>query len=91
MKLKKNISFNNSGFVFDASTGTSFHTNPIGIEIIKMLRDERPCDLIKSTIVKSFSPDVNSFEKDFYDFLNMLKKHKLLEVTFKELKKQEYI
>lgn len=77
MKIKKNIAISDSGFIFNPSTGDSFSVNPIGLEIIKLLKDEKPADEIKKHILKLYSVDEATVEKDFYDFLKMLEQNKL--------------
>lgn len=84
MKLKKNLALSDSGFVFDPSTGDSFSTNPIGLEIIRMLKEGKTANDIKSQIIKTYMTDDASFEKDYYDFVNMLSKHNLVEGVEKE-------
>jgi hypothetical protein len=84
MKLKKNLALSDSGFVFDPSTGDSFSTNPIGLEIIRMLKEGKTSNDIKAHILKTYMTDDASFEKDFYDFINMLTKHNLVEGGEKE-------
>ena len=79
MKLKRNIAHSDSGFVFDPNTGDSFSTNPIGIEILKMLKEGKEVKEIKEAILKLYLVDDDTFEKDFYDFINMLSKLKLTE------------
>lgn len=79
MKIKRNIAISDSGFVFDPSSGDSFSTNPIGLEIIKMLKENKSAEEIKATILKDYMIDETSFEKDYYDFINMLGKLKLAE------------
>ena len=39
MKIKKNIAISDSGFIFNPDTGESFTANPIGLEILSMLKD----------------------------------------------------
>lgn len=79
MNLKKNIALSDTGFVFNPSNGDSFSTNPIGIEIIKMLKEEKSNDEIKNHILKTYMTDETTFEKDYYDFINMLTKLNLTE------------
>ena len=79
MKIKRNIALSDSGFVFDPSTGDSYSTNPIGLEIIKMLKEEKTPQEIKAAIVKQYMIDEVSFEKDYFDFVEMLSKIKLTE------------
>jgi len=79
MKIKRNIALSDSGFVFDPSSGDSFSTNPIGLEIIKMLKEGKATQEIKTSIVKKYMIDEVSFEKNLYDFVEMLGKLKLTE------------
>ena len=83
MNIKKNIALSDSGFVFDPSTGESFSTNPIGLEIIKLLKSGKSAEEIKKTIVGSYMTDDVAFEKDFYDFVNVLTQFKVAEETKK--------
>ena len=84
MQIKRNIALSDSGFIFDPSTGDSFSTNPIGLEIIRMLKDGKSHEEIRSVIVKNYMTDEASFEKDLYDFVNMISKLKLAENDEKE-------
>jgi len=77
MKIKKNIAISDSGFIFNPSTGDSFSVNPIGLEIIKLLKDEKSSDEIKKHILKTYAIDESTIEKDYYDFLKMLEANKL--------------
>ncbi len=84
MKIKKNIALSDSGFVFDPATGDSFTTNLIGMEIIKMLKDGKSHQEIKTAVLKKYLTDEATFEKDNYDFINMLTKHRLTDGDEKE-------
>jgi hypothetical protein len=84
MQIKRNIALSDSGFIFDPSTGDSFSTNPIGLEIIRMLKDGKSHEEIRNVIVKNYMTDDASFEKDLYDFVNMISKLKLSENDEKE-------
>ena len=79
MNIKKNIALSDSGFVFNPSSGDSFSTNPIGLEIIKMLKEGKQQSEIAAHILKTYATDEMTFEKDFYDFVNQLQKNKLTE------------
>ena len=84
MEIKKNIAFSDSGFVFDPATGDSFSTNPIGLEIIKLLKEGKSLQEIKAGIVKTYMTDDATFEKDYYDFVKTLTRLKLTEEDEKE-------
>lgn len=79
MKIKKNIALSDSGFVFNPSTGESFSVNPIGVEILQLLRDGKNKDQIKAGITKQYQVDEATFERDFDDFANMMKHYLLTE------------
>lgn len=79
MKIKKNIALSDTGFVFNPSTGDSFSVNPIGLEILRKLKDNEPFDKIKEHILTTYSTDTDTVEKDFYDFTKMLEQLQLTE------------
>lgn len=79
MKIKRNIALSDSGFVFNPTTGDSFSTNPIGLEIIKLLKDDQNAEQVKKHILSKYMTDEATFEKDYYDFVNMLTKLQLIE------------
>ncbi len=72
MKIKKNVAISESGFIFNPTTGDSFSTNPIGLEIIRMLKEEKSKDEIRKSILSKYITDDSTFEKDYYDFVMML-------------------
>lgn len=84
MQIKRNIALSDSGFVFNPSSGDSFSTNPIGLEIIKMLKEGKSKEEIKTYFLKTYMTDDASFEKDFYDFVKMLGSFNLTESEDKE-------
>jgi len=84
MQIKRNIALSDSGFIFDPSTGDSFSTNPIGLEIIRMLKAGTSHADIRTSIVKTYMTDEATFEKDLYDFVSMISKLKLSEQDEKE-------
>jgi hypothetical protein len=79
MQIKKNIAISDTGFVFDPGNGESFSVNPIGLEILKSLKDGKSDDEVKKIIVSKYQVDDDSVEKDFYDFTKMLETLKLTE------------
>ena len=84
MNIKKNIALSDTGFVFNPSSGDSFSTNPIGIEIIKMFKEGKSAEEIKSQILRTYMTDEATIEKDLYDFINMLTKLNLIEANEKK-------
>ena len=79
MKLKKNIAISESGFVFDPNSGESYSINPIGAEIVALLKQEKPFEELQSTMLNKYDIDTASFERYYHDFLNMLEQYDLIE------------
>lgn len=78
MQINKNIAISDTGFIFNPSTGDSFSTNPVGVEIIKLMKaGKNKTDIIKS-ITDIFTVESSQLEKDLTDFLMMLKSYHLL-------------
>lgn len=81
MKIKNNIAISDSGFIFNPSNGESFSVNPIGVEIISLLKEGKTDAEIKKAVLDKYQTDDATFEKDFYDFISLLKNQSLLEVN----------
>ena len=79
MKLKKNVAVSEAGLLFNPVTGESFSVNPIGTEILNLLREEKSDNEIQVEILSKYSTDKASFEKDYHDFIGELFHNNLLE------------
>ena len=79
MKISKNIAISNAGLVFNPVTGESFSTNPIGMEIINLIREDKSIKVISESILTRYTTDPATFEKDFHDFTDVLRQFNLLE------------
>ena len=79
MKIKKNIALSDTGFVFNPASGDSFSVNPIGLEIMKLLQENKSHEVIKKHLLENYSVDKDTIEKDFYDFAKMLEQFKVTE------------
>ncbi len=77
MKVKKNIAISDSGFLFNPSTGDSYSVNPIGQEILKLLKDGKDDAQVIAHILNNYMTDQDAIEKDLYDFKKMLENYKL--------------
>ncbi len=84
MKIKKNIALSDTGFVFNPASGDSFSVNPIGLEIMKLLQENKSHDVIKKHLLETYSVDKDTIEKDFYDFAKMLEQFKVTETDEKK-------
>ena len=79
MRIRKNVALSDSGFLFNPSTGDSYSVNEIGKKIISLLQEDKSDDEIIKLVVDEYMIDKNAFEKDLYDYKNMLKTFKLTE------------
>lgn len=79
MKLKKNIATSEEGFIYNPGTGDSFSTNPIGTDIISLLKEEKPLPEIIEFISGKYDVDTNQFEKDLDDFIAQMKDFNILD------------
>ncbi len=78
MQINKNIAISESGFIFNPSNGDSFSTNQVGLEIIRLLKDDKGKSEIVSELVNKFQTDSATLEKDLGDFFLMLRNFQLL-------------
>ncbi|MGE4587300.1 MAG: PqqD family protein [Mangrovibacterium sp.] len=77
IKLHKNVALSDSGYVFDPSTGESYTLNPIGLEVVKMLKENKPDDEIQSRILERYEVDASTLERYYMDFIGMLLNYQL--------------
>lgn len=81
ISINKNIVLNDSGFVFNPSTGDSFNTNEIGIYILKSLIAGGSIENILTSLTSEYSVDSDSLERDVEDFITMLRIYKITSVV----------
>ncbi|MBC8147398.1 MAG: PqqD family protein [Bacteroidetes bacterium] len=79
MKIKKNVAISDSGFIFNPESGESFSVNPIGVELFNLLNDGKEFDEIKSHIIENYNTDEATVERDYNDFIGILKNYQLIE------------
>ncbi|HNY02474.1 MAG TPA: PqqD family protein [Bacteroidales bacterium] len=79
MKLRKNVALSESGLLFNPVSGESFTVNPIGVEILTMIRDGKSREDILDHILEKYSTDRSTVEKDYHDFVGLLLHNNLLE------------
>lgn len=79
MNLLKNLALSDTGFVFNPGTGDSFSVNPIGLSILRDLKDALSEDDIKKRLLEQYNTDAETIEKDLYDFMKMLEQLQLSE------------
>ena len=79
MKLRKNVAVSEAGLLFNPVTGESYTLNPIGVEIINFMREDKEQVVIRDFILAKYATDKDTFEKDYQDFIGILEHHNLLE------------
>lgn len=79
MKIRKNIAISDSGFIFNPDTGESFTVNPIGLEILGMIREDQDFESVRTHIISKYQAEKDTVEKDYHDFLNMLAQYNLID------------
>jgi len=78
MKIKPNIAVSDSGFVFNPDTGESYTVNPIGVDIINFLKESDSIIEISNHIRLKYNVDQPTFEKDFDDFMGLMRNYSLI-------------
>ncbi len=79
MKIRNNIALSDSGFLFDPASGDSFSLNPIGLEILRMLKSGKEKGDILPYLLENYQTDEATVEKDYYDFIRSLQQFYLVE------------
>ncbi len=78
-KIKSNVAISESGFVFNPFTGESYSVNPVGANIFSKLKEGKNYDQIQQEMLEKFQVDAETLERDFSDFISMLKQYQLIE------------
>ncbi|MCF8254317.1 MAG: PqqD family protein [Bacteroidia bacterium] len=78
MKLNKNIAVSENGFIFNPLSGDSFSTNPIGQEIVRLMKEGKERKEIVSALMDKYATDEATIEKDLSDFFQMLFSYQLI-------------
>ncbi|MBI4826675.1 MAG: PqqD family protein [Nitrospirae bacterium] len=68
----KDLAVNESGLIFDPSTGYIFTSNAQGILIMNALKEGKGIDEIKQIILDAYDVNADTAEKDVFDFLGQL-------------------
>lgn len=79
MHIKKNIAISDSGFIFNPGTGDSFSTNPVGLEMIRLMQEGKKREDIILALTNKYHVEASTAEKDFSEFLMMLQTLQLVQ------------
>jgi len=78
MRIPEEIKISDNGFVFNSKTGDSFNLNPIGLELIKQIVEEKDFESIQKDMLQKYDIDDLTIEKDYYEFYTLLKHHQII-------------
>jgi hypothetical protein len=78
MKLNKNIAVSDNGFIFNPLSGDSFSTNPIGQEVIRLMKEQKTKEEIVKILAQKYNSEETNIEKDLVDFFQMLLSFQLI-------------
>jgi hypothetical protein len=76
--LNSNIAISETGLVFNPTTGESFAVNEIGLEILRLLKENKSKEEICKTIQEAYETDYTTSERDVNDFLHSLVRNQIL-------------
>ncbi len=79
MNINKNIAVSDSGFVFNSTTGESFSVNPIGVEIIELLKQDLTIEQVNQNLLERYNADIVTIDKDVSDFISLLEQYSLID------------
>lgn len=72
MKFNSKIAISDTGFIFDPTTGESFSVNPIGLEIIKLIKEGKSIDEIRTFLLEKYEVTVTVLSKILDEFIMTL-------------------
>ena len=79
MEIKQHIAISESGLIFNPVTGDSFTVNPIGLDILRFLKEKKNFQEIQEYILSKYDTDTDIFRRDFQDFVNCLRIYDLIQ------------
>ena len=80
MNIKKNIATSENGFIFNPTTGDSFSSNPIGAEILLLMKSGKTSMEIQEVILEKYEVEAAQLARDWEDWLVQLKDANLLDL-----------
>ncbi len=80
MQIKNNIAVSENGFVFDPNTGESYSLNPIGTEILNMLKEKKSKQEIIDLLTEKYDSDKLSIENSLNEFYCFFQSYNVTEI-----------
>jgi hypothetical protein len=79
MNIKNNVAVSASGMIFNPDTGETYTVNPIAAEIINCIKEGKRSSEITKTLTSKYAVDPSTAEKDYEDFISMLRNFSILD------------
>ena len=76
--LNSNIAISETGLVFNPATGDSFTVNHIGLEILKLVKENKSKEEICRIILSVYETDKDIVEIDINEFLYSLVRNQII-------------
>lgn len=77
MKISEEVTISDNGFLFNSKTGDSFNLNPAALELLNLIsQGKKPSEILES-FTTQYEVDELTFEKDFYEFVTLLKYYQI--------------
>ena len=73
-----NLAVSDTGFIFDPTTGQTYNTNALGMEIIRLLKKNCDPPQIIEKLLEQYAVSANELELDVMDYIRNLKNFHLL-------------
>lgn len=67
------LRIDDEGLIFDPRTGTITTSNPVGVQILRSLREGRTLPEIKVDLAREYETEESVIEKDIFDFFSQLR------------------
>lgn len=80
MNLSNGMIINDSGYVFNSTTGESFSINPTARFVLSLLDEGLSKSAIYERLLSEYDVEPSSLEADLDDFFYLLRKYRMLEV-----------
>jgi hypothetical protein len=79
IRIKQNLTITESGLILNPETSESFITNPVGLEILRLLKEKMDYPAIERHIIALYDTEGDAFRNDFLDFIECLRIFNFLE------------
>lgn len=79
MKVKPELKVNESGFLFDPTSGESYSLNEMGVLYFNWISEGKSIEELKEYVITQYDVDDATFEKSYLDFESRLKNLRLFE------------